>query len=134
MKKIIFLFITMGLLAACNDTAKGFKKKSDREADNKDRDNKDYTDDRNDEEGDRDRNRNDGWSKKDRNYFLDGCEKEAQGSPQARQLCACVLEKLEKKYSSLKEADNKGGEEIGSKFARECANGGGYDDDSNDDN
>jgi hypothetical protein len=38
----------------------------------------------------------------------------------AKKICSCVLEKLEKKYASLSEADEKGGEAAGKRLATEC--------------
>jgi len=72
-----------------------------------------------------------GWSTKDKNGFLTPCaaslNQQGYSNSQARQLCSCALEKLERKYSSLKDADNRGGEAAGAKVMQECANGSGDD-------
>lgn len=78
-----------------------------------------------------------GWTTRDKNSFRDQCESsltdKGYSSNQARQACDCVLGKLVKRYSSLKEADEKGGESAGAQAMQECA--GGNDTDENiDDN
>ncbi len=77
-----------------------------------------------------------GWSAKDKNAFIspctDGLVQQGYTRAQARQLCNCAIEKIEKKYSSLQDADQRGGESAGSKAMQECLTAGGGDD--NDDN
>jgi hypothetical protein len=68
-----------------------------------------------------------GWSKSDQNKFMDQCTEQLTGNPQAKQICSCVLGKAEKKYSSIKDA-NDATEAEGAKWARECIAGGGGDD------
>jgi hypothetical protein len=141
MKKLLFMFLTAGIFAACNDVANGVKeKKDDRSTTNKfDTDDADDRDDRKgrDEAGE-DRGGGDSWSKKERSKFIDQCEEgltgQGYGNAQARQLCDCVAGKLEKKYSSLSDANEKGGEAAGARAIQECAAGGGYgSDDDNED-
>ena len=68
-----------------------------------------------------------GWSNADKNGFIQPCEtglmQNGYSSNQASQLCNCMVEKLQKRYSSLQEANNKGGEAAGAKVRRECENG-----------
>jgi hypothetical protein len=65
-----------------------------------------------------------GWSKSDQENFMSPCSNslvnKGYTSSQARQLCSCVLEKLEKQYSNLSEADTKGGEQAGATTMQEC--------------
>jgi hypothetical protein len=72
-----------------------------------------------------------GWSQRDKNAFLspcqDGLTDKGYSTAQARQLCSCALEKLEKRYSSLSEGNDKGGEAAGTKAMQECAGVGGGD-------
>jgi hypothetical protein len=138
MKKLLFMFLAAGILVACNDVTNGVKeKKDDRNTTNKfDTDDKDDRKDR--DEDDEDRGGGDSWSKKERSKFIDQCEEgltgQGYGSAQSRQLCDCVAGKLEKRYSSLSDANEKGGEAAGARAIQECAAGGGYgSDDDNED-
>jgi hypothetical protein len=74
------------------------------------------------------------WSKKDRNQWMDVCATAMNNDPRTEDICSCVLGKLQKKYSSLSEADRKGGEEAGKKLTQECLgmDEGGDTDDYND--
>lgn len=82
-----------------------------------------------------------GWSKSDKNNFLTPCTNsmvnQGYSAPQAKQLCDCALGKLEKKYTSLAEADKKGGEQAGAATMQECMTGNmndEYDNENNDNN
>ena len=132
MKKILILFLAISLFAGCNNTTKGFDKEDKPKTGNRDKDDRDN--------GDEDDNSEDGggsWSKKDKNRFLQECEDGLTGqgysSGQSRQLCDCVVKKLEKKYSSLNDANNKGGETAGARAIQECAAGGDYGNDEDND-
>jgi len=59
-----------------------------------------------------------GWNNADRSKFMDAC---VQGG-QDKQICSCVLGKLEKKFSSYNELDQKGTAELGKQLATECLN------------
>lgn len=138
MKRMLFLFLAIGLFASCNNTAKGLTEKEDRKTDKRDKEDRNDDEDRNRDDED---NRGGSWSKKDRTKFLNDCEGgfDGQGysTSQAKQICDCVLEKLESRYSSLREADEKGGEAAGQKAAMACMGGGGFQGDDgggNDDN
>lgn len=78
-----------------------------------------------------------GWSKSDKNTFSTQCQQniEATGYSEgkARQLCDCILKKIEKKYSSLDDANEKGGEAAGTKARQECEEGGNDDGNGNND-
>lgn len=118
------------LFIACNND-KGSKK-----ADYRDKDDYSTTDDKDKESDDKqsddkskknddeqsDFTSNDGWSEKDRNKFLSDCMgSTSDNQEQGKKICPCVLEKLEKKYSSLSEGDTKGGEAEGRSMAIACA-------------
>jgi hypothetical protein len=68
-----------------------------------------------------------GWTTQDRNEFMNPC---LQGG-QTKEICSCVLQKLEKKYSNLNEANAKGGAQAGRDLALECMNGRGNNDNGN---
>lgn len=59
-----------------------------------------------------------GWSKKDEDRWLDTCAVYSNN----KELCLCVLQKIEKKYTSYEEADRLGSEEEGKQMAQECLN------------
>ncbi|MBK5272796.1 MAG: hypothetical protein JJE22_17490 [Bacteroidia bacterium] len=63
-----------------------------------------------------------GWSESDQNKFLNDCVAQSGNSAQAKQICSCVLEKLQKKYPSARDADQ-GTAELGQQLAMECMNG-----------
>ena len=92
MKKLLILFLTIGILISCNDNApRGF---NDRDSDG-------------------------GWTNKLRNKYLNQCIDEAGDNEKlARKVCSCVLEKVEKKYT-VEEAEELS-EAVGAKLAREC--------------
>jgi hypothetical protein len=75
-------------------------------------------------EGNEDNGGGFGWSKTDKNTFLgqcqDGLTQKGYNTGKAQQLCSCVLEKLEKRYSSLDEGNEKGGNAAGAKAMQEC--------------
>ncbi|MBL7740356.1 MAG: hypothetical protein JNK14_14160 [Chitinophagaceae bacterium] len=133
MKKILILLLAAALFASCNSNSKGLMEKDDHKTGKRDKDDSDDRDDEDDRNDDRNRDDDNGggsWSKKDRNKFLGDCKGGFTGqgytSAQARQVCDCVLEKLEAKYSSLRDADERGGETAGSQAAMACMGGGGF--------
>ncbi len=138
MKRAFIFLLSVGLLASCNNNKgkgglfgglggdKGTNEKNTRDKD-------DYSDrdDKNKDANKDDRYKDDnkgggGWSSSDRNYFLRSCRDELSD-----EICNCVLGKLEREYSSLTEADEKGGEAAGRRLGQECASGstGGNNDD-----
>ncbi len=131
MKKIIVLILVAGMLASCNNGQNSGNNNGGGGGlfgggDNKKEDNNG---------GKRNNARGGGWSSQDRNQFLRDCNGSAgAGSSQAKQICECVLSKLEAQYTSLAEADRLGGEAAGTRMAQECAQnigGGDYNDDDN---
>lgn len=73
------------------------------------------------------------WTSKDRNKWMDECEGEIPGNPQSKQICSCVLDKLEKKYSDLDDANKKSSKDEVTVMTRACVagGGGGGDEDNN---
>jgi hypothetical protein len=76
------------------------------------------------------------WSMADQNNFVNPCAAglvaKGYDQDQARQLCNCALGKLQKKYSSLRQADTQGGAEAGRAAMQACLNdqNGGNDNDN----
>jgi hypothetical protein len=73
-----------------------------------------------------------GWSNAEKSKFMNDC---VNGGGN-KQLCSCVLGKLQRKYRNMQEADRVGGEAAGQQLAMECQQGnrGGNDDNNwNDD-
>lgn len=66
------------------------------------------------------------WSAADRETFLRACRAGLEGNIRARKICRCVLEKMERRYATLLDADEQGGETAGALAARECAGNIGY--------
>jgi hypothetical protein len=75
-----------------------------------------------------------GWSKESENKFMNECVNSSGTNPQAKQICSCVLGKLEKKYATSAEADAKGSEQEGRDLATECMNGGNINNNNNNNN
>jgi hypothetical protein len=126
MKKVLIFLMALSLFAACNnDKGKMGQKKADYREKDDYGSNDEQTDDKSGKDDDsknEDYTSNDGWAEKDRSKFLADCmtgfEKD-QGT--GKKICSCVLGKIENKYSSLEEADRRGGEAEGKKMGMECA-------------
>ena len=65
-----------------------------------------------------------GWTKESENKFMNDCLNSSGNNPQKKQICSCVLEKLEKKYATSMDADARGNRQEGQELAQECMNGG----------
>ncbi len=72
-----------------------------------------------------------GWTSQLRTKYLKECVDEAGGAKQAREVCSCVIKKLERKFPNPADVET-AGEELGERYARECmeamSGGGGGDD------
>lgn len=122
MKKILIMLLSVSLLSACNNNqgkngilgGVGGKKTSRDKDDDYKKNNKDddYTN-RDDDNG------RGGWTSADRNNFMQACNAQASS-----EICSCVLQKLEKKYKNLADADERGGEQAGMDLSRQCLNEG----------
>ncbi len=135
MKKIFMVLMACTMFIACNNDKGGGKKADYRDKDDytttddkDDDDDKDPDDKQSDDKSKKndddqgDVSTNDGWLETDRNKFLTECMgSSGENQEQGKKICPCVLEKLEKKYTSLKEADAKGGEAEGRNMAIACA-------------
>lgn len=63
------------------------------------------------------------WSKKDRTKAIDQCVDEIPDHPQAKQICSCVVGKVEKKYTNYKDAEDNLSENELKKITQQCAAG-----------
>jgi hypothetical protein len=65
-----------------------------------------------------------GWSKTDETTFFSQCKtglvEQGYTSSRATNLCNCFLQKIEARYSSVKDANERGGEAAGAKAMKEC--------------
>ncbi len=126
MKRLLIFLIVFSLFAACNnDKGNG---RNEKRADYREKDDYGNNDDQSNEKSRKDDDSNndentssDGWTEKDKSKFLSDCmggfgDKQALG----KKICACALEKFEKKYTSLDEANEKGGEAAGTRYGKEC--------------
>jgi hypothetical protein len=134
MKKILVLLLAAGMFTACNND-KGVTRDDDRLNTRDDR-NREKGDDDYDNRGDdnyetrntKNKSNSKGWTSADRNEWRTACNQQiGQSVANARDLCDCVLTKLEAEYSNYREADAKGGEAAGRRMMEECVqmNGGG---------
>jgi hypothetical protein len=139
MKKLLMFMLAISLLTACNNNPFGGKDNKVTKQDKDGQDDKDDKDDDADKKGDKDDDIEGGvtesnWTRSQRNKWLDQCIEASGNNPKAREVCSCVLEKLEKKYPDSKDADN-ASEAEGTRLAKECMAGTvtGGDEDNNDD-
>lgn len=122
MRKLLLFLLAFSLLTSCNDSQ--FSKKASKEetADKDDRDKgKDEDDDRDDKKN-KDDDTESNWTTKQRNKWLNECIDAASSNPQARELCSCVLEKVERKYPDSEDAE-KVSEAEATRLAKECLAG-----------
>ncbi len=113
MKRLLIFLMAFSLLAACNnDKGNG---RDEKRADYREKDDYGNNDDQSNEKSRKDDDSNsdentssDGWTEKDKSKFLSDCMGEA-GDDQAlaKKICPCALAKMEKKYSSLSEAESR---------------------------
>lgn len=116
--RVLFLFILSAfLVTSCNSDTLGDK------ASKKDKPGK-FDEDDIDGGGGGDNGRSN-WTKKDRNKWLDECE--TQLGDKGKEICSCVLAKVERKYPDPSDAEN-ATEAEGARFAKECLGGGKTDD------
>ncbi|HMR92050.1 MAG TPA: hypothetical protein PKC69_07040 [Chitinophagaceae bacterium] len=117
MKQVMLFLMAAMLFAACNQNTAGDNKKPGGGL---------FSGGGDDEGGDdlnnNTRSKSKGkWSSQDRNQFLKDCNASMPGGgQQASQICDCVLSKIEKEYSSLADADRRGGEAAGARITQAC--------------
>ncbi|MBL7729537.1 MAG: hypothetical protein JNM88_00035 [Chitinophagaceae bacterium] len=121
MKQFLVLLLAFSLVTGCKDN----KKPTGRDDRNKD----DYGDNsgKEDDKGDKDDSRNtdfnggESWSSADINRFNRECEKSLNGNDEMiEKFCPCVLEKMQKRFSSFADANTAGTEAEGEKMAKDC--------------
>lgn len=114
MKKLPVLLMAFAFFViSCNNNKNG----KNQNTNNRDKDDYGKNDDRNN-----DNTGNTGWAENDKTTFLKECIAsfdESQGAL-ANKICPCVLEKMEKEYTSYNEANTKGGEAAGNRLALQC--------------
>ena len=125
MKRLLIFLMAFSLLTACNnDKGNG---RDEKRADYREKDDYGNSDDQSNEKSRKDDDSNsdentssDGWTEKDKSKFLSDCMEEA-GDDQAlaKKICPCALAKMEKKYSSLSEAESGGGA-TAKRMGKEC--------------
>jgi hypothetical protein len=124
MKKLLVLLMSfVFIIAACNDN----KTAKNQNPNNRDKDDYGKTDNTNntnnaDENKTTDNFGNSSWTETDKNKFLKECAAsfdESQGDL-PNKICPCVLQKMEKEFTSYSEADSKGGEAAGQRIALQC--------------
>lgn len=123
MKQFLVLFLAASLFISCKDN-----NKSNRERENERREKDDYRDKTNvseEESSDKKESFNgDGWSQKDINAFNQQCDQTmAEHNADGSKICPCLLEKMQKRYSSMAEMDQKSTEAEGKKAAEDCMGG-----------
>lgn len=137
MRKLLLLFLAFSLLTSCNNNPFSKNEKKEDARDKDDRNTKDDRDDKDDKNGKNDRDKDDddngksNWTSKQRNKWLNECMDAADNSPRAKEVCSCVLEKMEKKYPDASDVE-KASEAEGTRLAKECMAGGGGNEEDND--
>jgi hypothetical protein len=130
----LVFFLAFALLSGCNNNpfAPNERTSKSKEKKDKDDDNNGYGDEDNDKSN---------WTSKQRRNWMDECVDELgnqiNNASQAKQICSCVLEKMEKKYPDASDAEN-ATEAEGEKWGRECTaklerDNDGYGNDDNED-
>lgn len=121
MKKLLVLLMAFTFfVVSCNNN----KTAKNQNTNNRDKDDYGKNDNVNnaDENKTNDNSGNGSWTETDKNKFLKECVglfDESQASL-ANKICPCVLEKMEKEFTSYSEADSKGGEAAGQRITLQC--------------
>jgi hypothetical protein len=105
MKQLLIVLLTVTLFTACNNSNNGMLKGKTKS----------------------------NWTSKDRTKALSDCEDELPDNPQAKEICSCLLEKVEKKYPEPEDVEKKSSKEEIANMTRACLAGdvGGGDADDN---
>jgi hypothetical protein len=111
MKKLLILFLTVAIFTACNNNGKNpFAKKTGTDKTEEGSDDKDVKKKKgglfakDDDDAGKDDSKN-SWTKSYRDKLMEACQDEMKNDPQARSICSCAVDKLEKKYPDQKDAD-----------------------------
>lgn len=115
MKKLLMLFMAIGLIAAsCNNN------KGKNDLGNKDREKDDY---RNKDDEGNDDEKGGGWSAKDIRSFNSECKNEMEdkiSEDQLQPFCDCLRERFESKYSTYAKFTDESTSEDGESAAKKC--------------
>lgn len=141
MQKLIMLLMVASLFTACNDgilkkkdttDLKDTRKDKDRDRDrDKDRDytDQDNTDRDRDDRMKEDERNSEGWSRQDRNDFINSCvttsvQRGTMTEDAAEDYCSCMLDKIEREYPDVKKAERLLTSESSEmrQWARDCQN------------
>jgi hypothetical protein len=139
MKKLLILFLALGLFTACNNNGKNpFAKKTDSEKTEESSDDKEEKKkkgglfSKKDDDNTVENSSKSTWTKSYRDDLIKKCEDEMSDDPQGRSICACAVAKLEKKYPDTKDADE-AIETVAEGILAQCRTGGGGGDGYTDD-
>jgi hypothetical protein len=121
MKKLLILLMVPGFfVAACNNN----KTVKNKNSSSQEKDDYGKTDSRDnaDENKTTENSGNSSWTETDRNKLLRECVEsfDASQGDIANKICPCMLGKLEKEFTSYKEAETKGGEAASNRIALQC--------------
>lgn len=120
MKHLLILLVAFSLVTACNNDKKNDRRGYDpREKD--DYRAQDKTDEETNDTKKTDYSDNEGWSAADIRKFNQMCLSSVKNDQDlADKFCPCVLEKMQKKYSSYEDLDTRGTEAEGKRIGEEC--------------
>lgn len=122
MKNALILLLGFGILAACNNNKdKGLTDKKNYQTDDY-RNNSGENNNGNNNNGNNSSFNNGGsWSSSDVRSFNAECLKQLNGNEEvANKFCPCFLEKLQTKYSSFDDMNKNSTEEEGTRYATQC--------------
>ncbi len=121
MKHLLILLVAFSLITSCNNNN---KKNDPRGYDPREKDDyrsQDKTDEDNNDKKNTDFNDNESWSAADIRKFNNLCLQSVKNDEElADKFCPCVLEKMQKKYSSYEDLDTRGTEAEGKRIGEEC--------------
>lgn len=117
MKQFLILLLSCGFLLSCNNDKKDPNRRPTERDDYRSKDEKDKDPDNKKT----DYNDNDGWSKADIRLMNEKClESLDNDEEKARLFCPCMLEKVQRKFSSYNDLDSRGTEAEGRRMGEEC--------------
>src|ERR1044071_3953652 len=70
-------------------------------------------------------NKGGGWPSADENKWMNSCMGQMGTTPNAKDICSCILQKAEKTFPTYQQEETQGTEQQGEQWARECMNASG---------